>query len=87
MPNHIHAIVILKGKTAGASPRPTVTDILCAYKSLTTRECKKNGFDGKLFQTSFYEHIIRGREDYEETSKYICENPIRWYYDELYAEE
>ena len=87
MPNHIHAILILNGEAAGASPRPTVTDIVCAYKSLTTRECKKNGFDGKLFQTSFYEHIIRGRDDYEEIVKYIYENPLRWYYDELYAEE
>ncbi len=87
MPNHIHAIIILNGETAGASPRPTVMDIVCAYKSLTTRECKKNGFEEKLFQTSFYEHIIRGREDYEETVKYIYENPIRWCYDELYTEE
>ena len=87
MPNHIHAILILNGDTAGASPRPTLTDIVCAYKSLTTRECKKNGFEGILFQTSFYEHIIRGREDYEEIVKYIYENPIRWYYDELYTEE
>ena len=60
----------------GASPRPTLTDIVCAYKSLTTRECKNNGFDGKLFQTSFYEHIIRCREDYEEIEKYIYENPF-----------
>ena len=37
-------------------------------------------------QTSF-EHIIRDREDYEEIVKYIYENPIRWYYDELYTEE
>ena len=87
MPNHIHAIMILNGKAAGASPRPTITDIVCAYKSLTTRECKKNGFDGKLFQTSFYEHIIRGREDYEGIVKYIYENPLRWCYDELYTEE
>ena len=87
MPNHIHAIMILNGEAAGASPRPTVTDIVCAYKSLTTRECKKNGFDGKLFQTSFYEHIIRGRDDYEEIVKYIYENPTRWHYDELYTEK
>ena len=87
MPNHIHAILILNGETAGASPRPTLTDIVCTYKSLTTRECKKNGFREKLFQTSFYEHIIRSREDYEEIVKYIYENPIRWYYDELYTEE
>lgn len=87
MPNHIHVVLILESKAAGASPRHTITDIVCAYKSLTTRECKKKGFDGKLFQTSFYEHIIRGREDYEEIVKYIYENPIRWYYDELYNEE
>ena len=87
MPNHIHAIMILNGGAAGASPRPTITDIVCAYKSLTTRECKKNGFEGKLFQTSFYEHIIRDREDYEEIIKYIYKNPIRWKYDELYTEE
>ena len=87
MPNHIHAIMILNSKTAGASPRPTIMDIVCAYKSLTTRDCKKNGYNEKLFQTSFYEHIIRSREDYEKITKYIYENPMRWYYDELYTEE
>ena len=87
MPNHIHVVLILESDAAGASPHPTITDIVCAYKSLTTRECKKNGFDGNLFQTSFYEHIIRCREDYEEIEKYIYENPMRWYYDELYTEE
>ncbi len=88
MPNHIHAIFILEDDEAeGASPRPTIMDIVCAYKSLTMRECKKFGFSGKLFQTSFYEHIVRCREDYEEISKYIYENPSKWYYDELYSEE
>ncbi len=87
MPNHIHAIMILNEDAAGASPRPTIMDIVCAYKSLTTRECKKNGFDGKLFQASFYEHIIRGREDYEEIVKYIRENPMRWQLDKLYTPE
>ena len=87
MPNHIHAIFVLRWDAAGASPRPTVTDIICAFKSLTTRECKKNGFMGQLFQTSFYDHIIRGREDYNAIVKYIYENPARWYYDELYTEK
>ena len=61
-------------------------DIICAYKSLTARECKKIGFDDKLFQKSFYEHIIRDRKDYEEITRYIYENPMRWYYDELYTD-
>ena len=87
MPSHIHIIFFMENKTAGASPRPTITDIVCAYKSLTTRKCKNNGFEDKLFQNSFYEHIIRCRDDYDEIVKYIYENPMKWYYDELYIEE
>ncbi len=53
-------------------------DVICAYKSLTTRKCKEIKPIDKLFQTSFHEHILRGREDYEETVRYIHENPMRW---------
>ena len=87
MPNHIHVILRIDHQTAGASPRPTIMDVVCAYKSLTSRACKGVYGDNKLFQTSFYEHIIRGEEDYNEIVKYIVENPLRWYYDELYCEE
>ena len=87
MPNHIHIIFVLENKTAGASPRPTIMDIVCAYKSLTTRECKTRGFQGRLFQTSFYEHIIRSEKDYQECAKYIDENPTDWKLDELYTKE
>ncbi len=87
MPNHIHAILVLQNDTAGASPRPTVMDVLCTYKSLTTKECRKNGFTDAVFQTSFYDHIIRSRDDYETHLRYIHENPLRWFYDELYTEE
>ena len=84
MPNHIHMILVLE-ETAGASPRPTVMDIICAYKSLTTRECKKVQPVEKLFQTSFYEHVIRGQEDYHEITEYIANNPKQWELDALYS--
>ena len=86
MPNHIHAILLLE-ETAGASPRPTVTDIVCAYKSLATRQCKKVQPIDKLFQTSFYEHVIRGHEDYNEIAEYIMNNPKQWELDKLYTKE
>ena len=73
-------ILFLDNESAGASPRPTIMDIICAYKSLTTLEIKRSGFRDKIFQTSFYEHIIRNKTDYDEIAKYIHENPIRWYY-------
>ena len=40
MPNHIHAILFLE-EAAGNDQRPTLIDIVCAYKSLTTRQCKR----------------------------------------------
>ena len=85
MPNHIHAILILD-EAVGACPRPTISDIVCAYKSLTTRECKKVRPIDKLFQTSFYEHVIRGRKDYDEIAEYILNNPKQWELDQLYSE-
>ena len=86
MPNHIHVILLLE-ETAGDSQRPTIMDIVCAYKSLTTRQCKKVQPIDKLFQTSFYEHVIRGREDYHEIAEYIANNPKQWELDKLYSKE
>ena len=86
MPNHIHAILLLDG-AVGDNQRPTITDVVCAYKSLTTRECKKVRPIEKLFQTSFYEHVIRGHEDYNEIAEYIVNNPKQWELDKLYSVE
>lgn len=84
MPNHIHVILILE-EAGGGGPSPTVSDIICSYKSITTRLINKLGNNEKLFQRSFYDHVIRDRQDYETHSRYIHENPICWYYDDLYV--
>ena len=87
MPNHIHMILVLRYEAAGASPRPTIMDIVCAYKSLTIRECRKNGLEKGLFQTSFFDHIIRDRQDYEDHVRYIEKNPSEWYQDDLFSRD
>ena len=81
MPNHIHVLFVLQNQTAGASPRPTISDVVCAYKSLTTRRCQC----GKLFQTSFHDHVIRDQRDYDDIYRYIENNPLQWEQDELYT--
>ncbi len=92
MPDHIHILFVLK-KPAQSTTVETqlknrsIMDIVCTYKSLTTRYCKQKKSIQKLFQASFYEHIIRNREDYERTRKYIYENPIRWFYDGIYDDK
>ena len=85
MPNHIHAIIMIN-ETAAASHRPTLNDIVCSFKSMATRLINKDDdISGrKVFQSSYYEHIIRGEKDLFEIRKYIKENPIKWEFDEYY---
>ncbi len=87
MPDHIHAVIFLHGNAGGASPSPTLGDVICAFKSLTSRICKQRCGIEKMFQRSFAEHIVRNREDYETRRKYIYENPMRWYYKYLNTEK
>ena len=86
MPDHIHIIFIIREDTGGASPAPTISDIICTYKSLTTRECNKIRKTGQIFQRSFFDRVIRNEKDYLEALEYIENNPIRWQTDELYTE-
>ena len=96
MPNHIHFLLWVKenkNKTDnGQSRTPVPTNIeransVCS-QFVSTFKCFCNKEYGEnIWQARFNDHIIRNRDDYEEHVKYIYENPIRWYYDELYTEE
>ena len=96
MPNHIHLLLWVKeNKNAnenGQSRTPVPTNIeransACSqFVSTFKRFCNKE-YGENIWQDRFYDHVIRNRKDYEEHVKYIYENPIRWYYDELYTDE
>jgi REP element-mobilizing transposase RayT len=83
MPNHVHVILTLNA-SAGASPRPTLMDIVCTFKSLCTRRCKQMTAIDQLWQTSFYDHIIRDELDYKNIWNYIDNNPARWAEDKYF---
>ena len=72
--------------TLDTSPRPTLMEIVGGYKSLTTRIYNQRFSMGKIFQTSFYEHVIRDLKDFEDCYNYISLNPARWHSDDLYNE-
>ncbi len=80
MPTHVHAIIRFAEQAAGASPRPTLSSVIGVWKSLTTRLWNAQNFTPgkKLFQTSFYEHIVRNADDYAEIWCYIENNPAKW---------
>ena len=77
MPTHIHAIVRLD---EGIMPRQGLTEIVGAYKSLTTRAINlvQNTPGIKQFQRSFYEAVIRSETAYQSCWKYIDGNPDQW---------
>ncbi len=60
----------------------TVSRMVKQFKGAVTKKIGR-----PIWQKSFVEHVIRNKQDFETKSKYICENPIQWYYDELYTEE
>ncbi len=79
MPDHIHILVSVCEKTAGASPCPTTSDVICSFKSITTRDSRKEGLiEPHLFQASFHDHIIRGKADYDKIWEYIDTNVAKW---------
>ena len=83
MPNHLHIVVVIlpdeNGRTRCA---PTVSRMVKMFKETVTKQLGEN-----IWQKLFYDHIIRDKHDYEEISKYIRENPLKWQFDELYCEE
>lgn len=80
MPNHLHMILSIggSGKAAagGIYAAPTVPRIMNSYKASVSRDA---GFP--IWQRSFYDHIIRNQPDFEETWKYIDNNPLQWVLD------
>lgn len=78
MPDHVH---MLLGIGQGTSdPSPTLGNIIGWYKYQVTKEANRIlGTEGKkLFQRSYYDHVIRNQADYNEAWEYIENNPRKW---------
>ena len=76
---HIHAPG--NGGGMGAS-RPTIHQMVRAIKTGTTRRLGHS-----IFQTSYYDHVIRGPRDYDEIFQYIQNNPAKWPHDQFYTSD
>ena len=88
MPNHIHMIIRIEGDSNdlenGTSRAPSPTNKTIPHIVSTLKRFCNKEIGESIFQRSFYDHVIRGREDYEEIARYIYENPLNWENDELY---
>ena len=86
MPNHIHLLVSLHAVSGGASPSPTLFDVMRVLKSLSTRLSRDHLGYMPLWQRSFHEHVIRNERDYREIWEYIDSNPAQWAEDRYYEQ-
>ena len=87
MPNHIHLLLSVIKEDGRGNPSPTISSVIGWFKYNATKEINqlRNITNEKIFQRSYYDHIVRNQKDYAEISKYIYENPLKWELDELYC--
>ena len=78
---------ICVGNGSSRTSIPTVRQhsVVPAFVSTFKRFCNKE-FGENIWQRYYYDHIIRDKHDFEEISKYIYENPLKWEFDELHCE-
>jgi len=60
------------------SPSQTVGAIVRGYKSSVTKQLGVLGFNEKLWQRNYYEHIIRNDQSFQNITEYIITNPLKW---------
>ncbi|UOO38685.1 hypothetical protein IZU99_05425 [Oscillospiraceae bacterium CM] len=75
-----------------SAPKMTVGKIIQVFKSKSTVNYIRGinsgifeGFEKRLWQRNYYEHIIRDEKDYLSKCNYIRQNPCRWTDDEYHA--
>ena len=83
MPNHIHGIIAIQGRTHGSAP--TLARMIQWFKTMTTndyirgvRQHRWAPFAGTLWQRSYYEHIVRNEDDLNQIRQYILDNHAKW---------
>lgn len=80
MPDHLHFIFNITERHTGRS----LQDAIKFFKTMTTNEYIKGvksnvlpSFNKKVWQKSYYDHIIRNQDDYNEVWEYIQNNPTK----------
>ncbi len=71
MPDHLHFLV---------SPRRDGVSVLTfvnQYKGKTTNFSWRVGWQGKLWQPRYYDHIVRSDASLRAIAEYIIDNPVR----------
>lgn len=98
MPNHLHLIISMDPYCTriNSDIQILLGDVVGALKAYAQKEIREFVWDGgvnpplregvnydKIWQKSFYDHIIRDEKDLDRVSEYILYNPAKWHLDSL----
>ncbi|HWB20589.1 MAG TPA: class I tRNA ligase family protein [Phycisphaerales bacterium] len=76
MPDHVHLLIKPLEKTAGHWH--SLPDILHRIKSFSAHEIlKQRGAEGHLWQSEYFDRVIRDEEEFLEKWNYIWNNPVK----------
>jgi putative transposase len=70
MPDHFHALLATDNLAA------VLPNVVRAFKGAATTHARHFGIS-KLWQTRFYDHVIRASDSFEKVTAYIVANPVR----------
>ncbi len=88
MPNHIHIIIVINERSIRESTlqkRSIISNAIGYLKMNASRDIHKNGYNEKIWQRSFHDHVIRNEKDYLKIWNYIDTNPFKWEDDCFYV--
>lgn len=71
MPDHLHLLISLPESSVSLS------EVLKRFKSFTTKRYREITTKKRLWQRSFYDHIVRREENLSQICEYILANPVR----------
>ena len=87
MPDHMHALLTLPIHDRDIpNEAPTLSTVIAWFKTMSTRRYIHGvttgafpPFDRHVWQSGFYDHIVRGEHDMDRQRQYIESNPSRWH--------
>ncbi len=82
MPNHVH--ILVSKVDVGTVTSRTVSDFVCSFKALATKEVRLKYPSIQIWKDSFHDHIIRNDRDLAIHWDYIDQNVNRWQKDEYF---
>ena len=80
MPDHLHLLISLNEnyiRKEGAFGERTLQDWVSAFKRYTARTVGQRLEIKPLWQSNFYDHVVRREESLVEICSYILNNPVR----------